>query len=229
MVNNNDNQVNEITDAQVGIHKNLESVVAKHFKTANRKPIAAHTQNAFDAIKHDVEYYIKKDTPLLFDSFCGTAISTRLIAQKNPNALVIGIDRSAHRLSKDYKQSLPENALLVHAECADFWHLAVEAGWKLQKHYILYPNPYPKSKHLKRRVHAHPSYPTLLKLGGMVELRSNWNVYVEEFCKALEYAQMPLARCYGIESIKVDEPLTLFEKKYKEAGQDLYRCKYSLY
>ncbi|GAA0426677.1 hypothetical protein GCM10009133_39060 [Cocleimonas flava] len=225
------NNSRAITDAQQGIHENLEKVVRKHCGNTYRKPIAEHTLDAFSKIQQQVEDALAKGTPLLMDSFCGTAVSTRIIAKQNPDALVIGIDRSEVRLSKQYDDSVPENAILVQADCADFWMLAQRAGWKTVKHTILYPNPYPKSKHLKRRWHAHPAYPSLLALGGEVELRTNWKVYADEFCQALAYSGLEGVKSSGVEVIDVGEsfkPLTLFEKKYKEAGQDLYRCKYVL-
>ena len=228
---NPENNTRAIFDAQQGIHENLEKVVRKHCENKYRKPIAQHTLDAFNHIEKQIEEAISKDTPLLMDSFCGTAVSTRLIAQQNPDALVVGIDRSAVRLSKQYDDSVPENAILVQADCADFWMLAQRAGWKVTKHTILYPNPYPKSKHLKRRWHAHPAYPSLLALGGEVELRTNWKVYADEFCRALEYSGLEDVKSSGVEVIDTSDPfkpLTLFEKKYKEAGQELYCCKYVL-
>ena len=228
---NPENNSRAITDAQQGIHENLEKMVRKHCENPNRKPIAQHTLEAFNNIQKQVEKAISKDTPLLIDSFCGTAISTRLIAQQNPEGLVIGIDRSAVRLSKEYDELVPENAILVQAECADFWMLAQRAGWQVSKHTIFYPNPYPKSKHLKRRWHAHPAYSSLLALGGEVELRTNWKVYAEEFCKALTYTGLDNVRSSGVQILDISEPfkpMTLFEKKYKEGGQKLYICKYVL-
>ena len=218
----------EITDAQQGIHKNLEKVVRKHCENAFRKPVAKHTQDAFDSIAERVEKELLKDKPLLFDSFCGTAMSTRIIARNNPDALVVGIDRSEVRLKKSGDEDLPDNAILLQAECADFWLLANNAGWKLQKHFIMYPNPYPKSKHLKRRCHGHPSYPTLLALGGEIELRTNWKVYADEFSEALGYTKLPNAVSSGVMKLEADSPLTLFEKKYQNAGHELYRCIYTL-
>ena len=222
------NNSNRITDAQEGIHKNLERVVKKHFNNSHKKPIAQHTQKAFDDVKFKVEAHLQSGQPLIFDSCCGTAMSTQIIALENPNALVLGIDRSAVRLAKDTNLKLPNNVILIQAECADFWTLAVEAGWKVQKHTILYPNPYPKSKHLKRRWHGHPVFPNLLALGGELELRSNWKVYIDEFCEAVKVLEDENYYCSGVEILRVSRPLTLFEKKYQEGGQKLYFCKVSL-
>ena len=235
------NNSNEVISNQQGVHENLESIVRKHFETEYKKPVAEHTQIAFDNIKEQVETAIEKDTPLLFDSFCGTGVSTGIIAKNNPDSLVIGIDRSIERLSKTYNDELPKNALLVQAECADFWLLAKRAGWKLTKHSIYYPNPYPKAKHIKRRWHAHPAYPLLFALGGELELRTNWKIYAEEFSQAFIYASdyldLSQLSCKGIETLFDDEHtndseqtdkefMTLFEKKYYLNGQALYSCKW---
>ena len=231
------NNSNQVISNQQEIHENLESIVRKHFETEYKKPIAEHTQVAFDSIKEKVETARIKATPLLFDSFCGTGVSTGIIANNNPHALVIGIDRSLNRISKTYNHDLPHNAVLVQAECADFWKLAVDAGWTLAQHSIYYPNPYPKAKHVKRRWHAHPAYPLLFALGGRLELRTNWKTYADEFYQSLIYASDYLEdssfECSGVEALYLAnnnddnteiEFMSLFEKKYYLSGQKLYVC-----
>ncbi|HIO91620.1 MAG TPA: SAM-dependent methyltransferase [Leucothrix mucor] len=215
-----------ITSNQEGIHPKLEDIVTKHLNSQFRRPIAEHTQLAFDNIKEQVEASLKSNhASLIFDSCCGTALSTRKIAQMNPQSLVIGIDRSIKRLSKEYSESIPSNVILVQAECSDFWRLALQSGWRLDKHFLLYPNPYPKSSHLKRRWHAHPVYPSLLALGGCLELRTNWLLYAEEFIAALAIKNTKDTTVLSrLEIFVPDDYLTLFEKKYHRSGQELYRC-----
>lgn len=61
---------------------------------------------------------------------------------------------------------LKSNAILVRAELSDFFTLvAFQSDWIIHSHYLLYPNPYPKGKHLKRRWHGHPIFPVMLALG----------------------------------------------------------------
>ncbi len=210
---------NVVTSNQTGIHNNLEQVIRRNQRNLFRKPVAGHTQRAFDSINSLIAQY---NQPIILDSGCGTALSTRHIAQKYPDSLVIGVDRSEIRLGKQYKDALPENAVTVRADLVDFWNLAMQAGWQLQRHFILYPNPYPKSIQLKRRWHAHPVFPQLLKLGGKLELRTNWRIYAEEFAFAL--------RLSGYTDIDTgtftpETYWTLFEKKYHQTGQELYYCK----
>lgn len=95
----------------------------------------------------------------------------------------------------------------------------------LQAHYLLYPNPWPKPAHLGRRVHGHPAFPLLLQLGGALELRSNWQLYVEEFGVALQLCGVA-ARVAAVP--QEEAPLTLFERKYRDSGQQLWRMSATL-
>ena len=111
------------------------------------------------------------------------------------------------------------NYLLVRADADDFWRLALDAGWRLQYHYIYYPNPWPKSGHLQRRIHGSPLFPTLLGLGGKLQVRSNWQMYLEELGMALAYAGITAV----IAKLNCEHSETLFEKKYKNSGQTLWQ------
>ena len=84
-------------------------------------------------------------------------------------------------------QQVADNVWLVRAELVDFWHCLLEYDCRVQHHYMLYPNPYPKSSRLKQRWYAHPSFPLLLHLSGdRLTVRSNWQQYLEEFKLAAE-------------------------------------------
>jgi len=62
---------------------------------------------------------------------------------------------------------LKPNAILLRAELSDLFTLiSSKSDWIVHSHYLLYPNPYPKSKHLQRRWHGHPIFPVILALGG---------------------------------------------------------------
>jgi len=147
-----------------------------------------------------------------------------LLALANPDVLVIGIDRSEVRLGRG--EVLPENACFVRADLVDFWRLAVQAGWKLWHHTMLYPNPYPKPEHLSRRWYAHPVFPNILQLGGVLMVRSNWQVYIDECAAVCTYfGYQPT-----IEKLSVDTAgaLTLFEKKYAMSGHGLWSLEVDL-
>ena len=140
------------------------------------------------------------------------------VATENPDHLVLGIDQSAHRLAK-HPGEPGANYLLLRANCVDIWTLLAADGVKLSHHYLLYPNPWPKSAQLRRRVHGHPGFAALLRLGGELELRSNWQLYVEEFGAAMHFA----GQRGVVTRLREGEPaLTLFERKYRASGHRLW-------
>jgi tRNA (guanine-N7-)-methyltransferase len=205
-----------VSSNQRHTHPRLPEVVQRHLARPSRKPIAAHNRTAFAAL---AERMARSPRPLVLDSFCGTGASTARLAAQHPELLVVGIDKSAHRLQR-HRDFGVDNYLLLQAECEDIWHLVREQGWTVAHHYLFYPNPWPKSAQLQRRVHGHPAFPTLLRLGGTVELRSNWLLYVEEFGLAMTLGGG--AGC--VQRCAVDvPPITLFEHKYRASGHDLWR------
>lgn len=195
-------------------------VVNKHLHSHFRRPFPDHSLAVFEQAQQRVAAH---QGPIIFDSFCGVGESTAYLANRFPTALVIGLDKSLHRLNKHgdhYRQPHADNYLLLRADVDDFWRQAEQAGWRLQAHFLFYPNPWPKSSQLQRRIHGSPLFPTLLKLGGAIELRSNWRIYVEEFAAALQLVN----HSASVEAFAATAAVTPFERKYSNSGQPLWRC-----
>ena len=86
-------------------------------------------------------------------------------------------------------------------------------------------------------VYAHPSFPLILKLGGDITLRSNWEGYLKEFALSVESAD-ELYRDEGTENFarpyledaqkgpqeRVDKSIafTNFEKEFDDVGEKTY-------
>ena len=206
----------QVESNQAGPHRGLGALVARHLREPWRKPVAAHNGPALAAL---AERRAADPRPLVLDSFCGTGASTRELAARHPDCLVVGIDKSAARLAKHGEAG--DGYLLLRADCEAVWQVLAGEGVRLAAHYLLYPNPWPKAAQLKRRVHGHPAFPLLLALGGALELRSNWRLYVEEFGIALHLAGI----CSAVSAVPAGEPLTRFEAKYRASGHDLWRCR----
>lgn len=207
----------EITTNQKGPHDKLPELVKKHLSHTSQKPFSHHTLEAFEEVQ---QWLSSKSGPLILDSCCGVGESTAKIASRFPHARVIGVDKSALRTGKHYHyQSEEDNYLVVRADLNDFWRLAHQAGWQLDKHFLLYPNPYPKSAHVQRRWHASAAFADIIKLGGLIEVRSNWVIYIEEFAQALSIAGFPSEA----ELYSAGEPDTPFERKYWDSGQQSWR------
>ena len=188
-------------------------MVHKHLVSPWLRPVPAHTAQAFATVRDAVETSTK---PLILDSCCGTGDSTRYLASRFPDAQVIGIDKSAHRLQR-YRDSNTHNCMVLQADVNDFWRLAVEYGWQPIRHYLLYPNPYPKASQLRKRWYGSPAFPSLLALGGVLTVRSNWPIYVEEFALALKIAGHEASW----QTLVDVAGMTAFETKYAERGHRL--------
>lgn len=210
-------EVRAVSSTQTDLHADLPMLVQRYQQAGWAQwhaPMAEHTQAVFAEIN---AWQRQQGKPLILDSGCGVGQSTAWLAERFPDCSVIGVDRSADRLSR--QPILPGNAMIVRAELTDFWRLAVQHQWSLARHYWLYPNPYPKPKHVQRRWHAHPVFPAIMQLGGRIECRSNWLVYLKELQWALQrYGRTD--ECNRLNPLDADEQeaVTLFERKYLANG-----------
>lgn len=214
-----------ITSAQTGIHEQLHALVARHMQSPFRKPFMPYNEEAFEASM--AAWRKAGPRPLILDAGCGVGLSTRHLAQAHPDHFVIGVDQSADRLARHtaWDGPHPGNFMCVRADLVDYWRIMLDAGVRPDKHFILYPNPWPKIGHLSRRWHGHPVFPAIASLGGLLECRSNWRIYVEEFAAAL--LQVTGTRAEA-EPFVAAAPMTPFEKKYSDSGHTLWRCRLHL-
>ena len=158
----------------------------------------------------------------IWDFGCGTAKSSQILAQANPDKLIIGVDQSLHRLTKSKKfidqQALCQNAnlILVRANIIDLIHCW--QGPKAHAQYWLHPNPYPKAKQIKHRWPTNPIFAKAMALAQTTIMRTNW----------LSYAQNWATACttLGLEpklSIYHDLALSAFEQKYQAQNLRIYQ------
>ncbi len=215
-----------VTSNQPGIHEHLAQVVARHAATTFLKPISAHTRLAFE---QGHAAWQASAAPLILDAGCGVGMSTLRLAARFPSHFVLGVDQSSDRLSRElrWEGARPINCLTLRADLVDFWRLMLEHQMHPAHHYLLYPNPWPKKAQLGRRWHGHPVFPTIVALGGVVECRSNWQNYVDEFAAALTQLT---GKAVATEALPDDPagPLTPFEEKYRHSGHGLWSCRLQL-
>lgn len=211
---------------QSGIHPKLHHVIQKHQQRPYQKEIHGREEVTMTKLQAILDQRTKN---LILDSGCGTGMSTEKLARLYPQHTVLGVDKSLLRLGRSkgkqidtHIHHLCENAFLIRANLYDFWRLCSRNKMRFDYHFIYYPNPWPKSKQLMRRFHAHPVFPYLLHLSSSMYIRSNWLLYLEEMQYALSF--------YGLPSSVRDispttKPQTLFEQKYFNVGESVYELK----
>jgi len=209
---------------EAAVQQLVERHVAQHATYLNKRPIAKHTAAAFQTAS---EFARRRAAPIIIDAGCGTGRSTLKLAARYPDRTVIGVDRSEARLSRS--DEVPANALLLRAELGDFWRLLNDSDdLRVEETYLLYPNPYPKTKMLRQRFQGHASLPSLLQAcGRRLTIRASWRTYLEELrlaaSKAGELGIRPDLVSKGpYELSSIQDPLTLFERKYAAARVPVY-------
>ncbi|MWL87956.1 methyltransferase domain-containing protein [Cupriavidus sp. SW-Y-13] len=210
-----------VLSAQTGIHDHLATLLQRHLDEPFRKPIGFPTQRAFD-IAIDA-WQRAGGQPLIIDAGCGVGESTLRLATTFPDHYVIGIDQSEKRLTagKDWWEAeMPGNFHWARADLVDFWRLLQDGKVPVKRHYVLYPNPWPKIGHLSRRWQGHAVFPALAACGDYLECRSNWKIYIDEFAAALSMVGRPTQTAVW----QPETPMTPFERKYGASGHELWRC-----
>lgn len=227
----------------------LQQIVCKHVAMLDvfleSKPIARHTTEAFEVLTRSLP---SDCGDLILDSGCGTGRSSLLLGHEFPECTVIGVDRSMDRLSKKqhilntnftvvenqqvFVHQVSSNVWLVRAELVGFWRLLLQnenkQKYNVSRHYLLYPNPYPKPKRVRSRWYAHPSFPLLLRLAtGKTIVRSNWDLYLQEFGTAAKTIAAQRNEFLHVDPVHVIEPhattaLTNFERKYWSVGEPTF-------
>lgn len=209
----------EITTSQQGVHDKLDELVAKYQQSENKRPISAHTQQAFDEINAWLEGF---NGDIILDSCCGVGESTANLAKAYPKARIIGIDKSALRVDKhEHYRAQSDNYRVIRADVNDFWRLVRQSDWPVSQHFLLYPNPYPKKTQVQKRWHASAAMVDLMAITPHIEVRSNWLIYLLEFAQA--------AKHYGavsnLSEVTGESHMTPFERKYRASGQVCWKLR----
>ena len=186
----------------------LKALAFKSQHFTYQRPISDRALTEFQRLKHCLA---QNPQPIILDSGCGRGLSSRQLAHCYPEHWIVAIDQSSCRLAA-LKGQLPNNLLVITANCIDFWRLLAQDDTVcIAAHYLLYPNPWPKKKQEGRRWYAHPIFPVLLSLSPWTHFRSNWLFYLQS-CAAV-------ANQFGLHTLlhkisAVNPGMTHFERKY---------------
>lgn len=211
-----------ITTNQSGVHEDLKAILSRYSLTNYKRPLADFSILLWKEIMQWVQ-----GSEVVFDLGCGVGASSIYLSSQHPEAKIVAIDKSISRLERKnkFKENLPENIRYFRGELLDIipliYKASIEKTLDIKSIYILYPNPYPKNIHIKKRFHGNPVSIFLFNTKVPIILRSNWKLYLEEF----SYVGQLFGRESEIKLIENPEMITPFERKYHNSSQKLYELK----
>ncbi len=208
-------------------HQSGERDVLKHLdqhSVAFQHPIADHQRIFFKRIQQHPMWR----QGVHVDWGCGTGMSTLNISQTKPQQLIVGIDQSKQRLMKlawAHEQiemegfAQHQNCILIHGRIEDmallFFEYSIEHQAPcVQAQTFFYPNPWPKRKHLNKRLPTHPIFPYLMRLSPHIVMRCNWQTYAAQWHFCAKHLRPDLHHTMARHT-PID-PISLFERKYLE-------------
>lgn len=219
----------KVTSNQKGqIYEHLEKTITRHLQSQFQKAYHPSTRVTLEIIS---KWIHTRKLPLILDSGCGVGEGSIKLADLHPDMSVLAIDKSELRIQKarNRLEREPENiksrVLFIQGDLEDIFRELPTLGWPVARHYILYPCPWPKKKHFKKRWHGHPLFPEILSLCPYIHLRSDWEVYLKEFSQAVFILT---GETFPVRQLSVEDAFTPYERKYHMSGYPVFGLEINL-
>ena len=168
---------------------------------------------------------VKNHQELFVEIGFGNGEFTTFLAEKNPNALIIGIEVSQMCVTKACRRALAsglKNIRLIHGDGGLILRKSFTPH-SVSKVFMNFPCPWPKSRHASRRVTV-PSFVNLLdyilKVGGEFRLATDVDWYAmgcaEIFSCQDNFSVAPLVKN------PTREYITKYERKWQKEGRNTF-------
>ncbi|MFL6059723.1 MAG: tRNA (guanosine(46)-N7)-methyltransferase TrmB [Marmoricola sp.] len=172
-------------------------------------------EGAVDEPGFDLAAIFGRDAPLLIEIGSGIGEATVAVAARRPDvnvlALEVWVPGVAHTLGL-LDEAGVQNVRLLGVDAVWFLEHQVAPG-SLEELHTFFPDPWPKTKHHKRRL-VTPAFAALaasrLRPGGTWRLATDWAEYAEQMVAVLD-AEPALSG--GRVERWADRPVTKFERK----------------
>jgi tRNA (guanine-N7-)-methyltransferase len=168
----------------------------------------------------DLEKIFERNAPLHVDLGCGDGLFLCALAQRMPDKNFLGIERLLNRVRASARKAATlDNVRLLPVESSYAVHYLLPPG-SVEKFYLLFPDPWPKRRHHRRRIVApdflSSIYSALNKDGSIYIATDDLNYF--EVIK--EVAQSD--RGFSISKDDVDLPLSRFGLIFQKKGVTIH-------
>ncbi len=162
-----------------------------------------------------------REGPLHVDLGCGDGDLLCELARRIPHGNFLGIEKLAGRVAKACRKSAHlENVRVLHVESAYAVRYLLPEG-SVQTFYLLFPDPWPKRRHHRRRIVTTDFLDAIHRaLGetGIFQIATDQPDYFHQIREAVENHR-------GFDKIEPAAalPSTKFERRFIQAGASIYR------
>ncbi|WP_424082592.1 tRNA (guanosine(46)-N7)-methyltransferase TrmB [Mycobacterium sp.] len=169
-----------------------------------------------------------RDAPLVLEIGCGTGTSTLAMAQSEPDVDVIAAEvyrRGLAQLLSAIERENVTNIRLIRGDAVDVLESLIAPG-SLSGVRVFFPDPWPKSRHHKRRLLQPPTVALIadrLRAGGVLHAATDHPGYAEQIAEVGDAEPLltrvdPAWREAAGLPISVVRPTTKYEGKAQHAG-----------
>jgi tRNA (guanine-N7-)-methyltransferase len=196
---------------------------------------------SFDEIAAESSFFFDIDQPLDWQEVFGNSNPLSLeigfgngrflieIAAINPHLNFLGIDfyhKGIRKLVTRINKLQIQNIRILYGDARDRIPRIFKAG-QLDAIYINFPDPWPKKRHIKRRL-IKPNFISMLTTkvipDGHIHLATDSESYANEMMQTLSDAT-GLKNCYGSGSfrkLREDFPQSKYERNFINAGEKIF-------
>ena len=186
----------------------------------------------FTAEVLDLSRLFSRPAPLTVEVGFGMGRSLLQTAQQQPQHNFLGIEvypAGIARLMLDMNEAGVDNLKIIRHDATEVFAQGLAPDC-LQRVLILFPDPWPKKRHHKRRL-VQAEFMTLvlsrLCPGGRVHLATDWQPYAAEMLEVME--SLPGVKNVagaGQYWLDADRPATKFERRGKNLGHKIFDLLY---
>ncbi len=169
------------------------------------------------------EEIFARDAPLEIDLGCGDGSFLAALAERFPERNFLGIEKLLGRVESACRKAARRdlrNVRVIRIESTYAIEYLLPPGSAAVVH-LLFPDPWPKKKHRRRRI-VTPAFLTtvhrLLAPAGRFRIATDQENYfhaIREVIVAAEFVELPAE--------EENSPLTTFEKRFRAQGAPIYR------
>ncbi len=169
--------------------------------------------------------WLEKASKRIVEIGCGKGRFLIEMAEKNPQIRFLGfeiINKSYKIAKKRAEDKNLKNLLIVRKDAIPIISFNFPDNF-VDEYYFLYPDPWPKRRHRKRRWYFHPFFPEILrtlKIGGKITITTdNINYINEAFYLFKNFYHLEILR---FSKVPENFKRTHFEEKFLKRGLSLY-------